>query len=128
MATNASALIVVASPGLPPIDMNCEGAAQCNNVNVGLPATMVSATAGQTLYDAINATAATGSAAYVTFTTAVSRGRNAGISAAGDWIQIWGGSGAGASSPALDLAADCIPIAYRLHADCMLIASLIRRD
>ena len=100
MATNASALIVVASPGLPPIDMNCEGAAQCNNVNVGLPATMVGATAGQTLYDAINATAATGSAATVTFVTVVSRGRNAGISAAGDWIQTWGGSGAGATSPA----------------------------
>ena len=95
MRANASALIVYSDEGTPAIDMNCEGATQCDDRHVGLPATMVGHEAGLRLRDAA---AAPSGGATVRFVTRVTRGTNFGLNAHGALVQTWGGAGAGAGA------------------------------
>ena len=88
---NASALVVAAADGQSLLDMNCIGA-ECSDVAVGMPATMISHAASKAAVGALQA----GAVVRMSFATVEANGTDFLLAADGSVRQSWGGSGLGA--------------------------------
>ena len=88
---NASALVVWAPAGQTIVDMNCHGADECDDQNVGLPATMITHEDGLAVLADLKA----GASVHMSFQTAQSIGTDFLIDSNGQLQQSWGGTGTG---------------------------------